>query len=66
MRITNLSDLADISDYRIEAMVSANPIAGSPPGVAGCEGLQHDRRQSVWTLLQRACAELMEADWIDL
>jgi hypothetical protein len=60
MRISNLSSLADISDYRVQANESANPIAGVPPGYAECVVLRHDRRQSVWILLQRACEEIMK------
>jgi hypothetical protein len=44
-------DLADISDYRIEATEGRNPL---PQRSASCEVTGHDRRQSVWTLLAKA------------
>jgi hypothetical protein len=54
MRIANSSDLADISDYRIEATEGRNPLAGTPQRSAACQVLGHDRRQSVWALLAKA------------
>ena len=66
MHISNESDLADVSDYRVVAMEAANGLTGEPAGNAGCEVLAHSRRQRVWALLQRACEEIMEADWVEL
>lgn len=66
LRIANESHLQDISDYRVVAMQSANPVTGNPPGIADFRVLDHDRRQSVWALLQRVCAEAMRADWVEL
>jgi hypothetical protein len=66
MHISNMSSLADISDYRIQVKESGNPIAGAPPGYAECLVLRHDRRQSVLVLLLRACEEIMKADWVEL
>jgi|GEM_PF-595396 len=63
MHIGNDSNLADLSDYRIIAMETANPLIGTPAGIAEFRVLAHDRRQRVWALLQRACAEAMKADW---
>jgi hypothetical protein len=54
LRIANRSDLADISDYCVEALKAANPLTGSPPGIASCEVIGHNRRQSIWTLLAKA------------
>jgi hypothetical protein len=54
MRIANLSDLADISDYRIEATEGRNPLTGTPQRSASCEVTGHDRRQSVWALVAKA------------
>lgn len=66
MRISNVSDLADVSDYRIDVMESANPITGQPSGIASCEVLSHDRRQRVWALVEKACAEALKADFVEL
>lgn len=60
------NDLADVSDYRALAMELANPLTGRPHGIAKFQVLAHARRQRVWALLQRACAEAMTADWVDL
>nr|WP_249807947.1 hypothetical protein [Bradyrhizobium sp. CW7] len=66
MHIGNESDLANVSDYRVIAMQTANPLTGEPPGIAQFRVLAHARRQRVWALLQRACEEAMMADWTDL
>jgi hypothetical protein len=66
MRISNASDLADVSDYVVEAMEGRNPLTGDPPRNADCRVLAHERRQGVWALLERACRELMTADWVEL
>jgi hypothetical protein len=60
MRISNVSDLADVSDYRVEAEEGANPLTGDPPRRAECLVSAHARMQSVWALLQRACEEIRE------
>ncbi len=51
MRISNASNLADISDYEVDAMEGANPLTGSPAGSASCVVQAHDRAQRVWALL---------------
>lgn len=66
MRISNLSDLADVSDYRVEALERANPLTGDRPRRAECIVQAHARKQSLWALLQRACAEIMKADSVEL
>lgn len=66
MHIGNASDLADLSDYQILVMETANPLAGTPPGIARFSVLAHARRQRVWALIQRACEEAMMAEWTDL
>ena len=66
MRIANLSDLADRSDYRIEAIESANPLTGAKSRHAACTLRAHDRRQSVFALLAKACEEILEADFVEL
>jgi hypothetical protein len=66
MRIGNLSDLADISNYQIEAMESANPLTSKPACSATCTVVAHDRRQSVWSLIAKAAAEIAEAEFDEL
>lgn len=53
MRIANVSDLAEISDYRVEASETSNPLVGTPPRNAQCFVRSHARAQSVWALLAR-------------
>lgn len=65
MRISNMSNLADCSDYRIEAMEAANALTGDPARNAECMVLAHDRRQSVWALLEKACHEILKANYDD-
>ncbi|MET4218715.1 hypothetical protein ABIB00_003933 [Bradyrhizobium sp. LB14.3] len=66
MHIGNQSDLADVSDYWVIAMATANPLTGEPAGIAQFPVLAHPRRQRVWALIQRACEEAGMADWTDL
>lgn len=61
MWVSNLSDLAETSDYRIETVEGRNGLTGAPPRTAMCRVEGHDRRQSVWALLEKACAEIMKA-----
>jgi hypothetical protein len=65
MRISNMSNLADRSDYRIEALEAANGLTGDPARNAECMVLAHDRRQSVWVLLEKACHEIVKANYDD-
>jgi hypothetical protein len=66
MSIVNESDLADVSDYRVTAMESANPLTGTAPGFTYASVAAHDRRQRVWSLLRKACEEIDRARWISL
>ncbi|MFK4381029.1 hypothetical protein [Bradyrhizobium sp. USDA 223] len=66
MHIGNASDLADLSDYQVIVMETANPSIGTPPGIARFSVLAHARRQRVSALLHRACEEAMMAEWTDL
>ena len=63
MRISNMSDLADCSDYRVETMEAANALTGDPARNAECMVLAHDRKQSVWALLAKACHEILKANY---
>lgn len=66
LHISNESNLADFSDYRVTAIEGANPLSGTPPRIADCTVVNHDRRQAVWALLEAAAAELRAADWVPL
>lgn len=66
MRVSNESDLADVSDYRVVATEAASALTGDPAGIAECLVLNHDRRQRVWALLEQACREIVKADWAAL
>ena len=66
MRIINMSDLADISDYRIEVVEAANSLAGTPSRTAATMVIGHARYQTVWALVQRAAQEIVNAEFDDL
>jgi hypothetical protein len=63
MRIVNVSNLADVSDYTIDVMEDANPLTGLPARTASCKVVGHNRRQSVWALLAKAADEAMRAEF---
>jgi hypothetical protein len=57
--VENLSALADLSDYSLEARTEPNPLTGAdavmhPKIFVG----DHPRRQSVWALVARVAREL--------
>ena len=66
MHISNRSDLAEISDYAVQAMEGPNHLAATPARIAECAVVNHVRRQDVWALLEAAAAELRTADWVEL
>lgn len=66
LRIANVSDLADVSDYSIVAMEAANPLTGAPARIAEYTLVNHPRRQSVFALLRAAAEALEGADWVTL
>jgi hypothetical protein len=61
MRIANISNLAEVSDYIVSVAESASSLTGRPATTSTCKGMSHPRRQSVWALIERACAELAES-----
>ncbi|OSI73296.1 hypothetical protein [Bradyrhizobium canariense] len=65
MRISNVSDLADVSDYDVEAEEGANPLTGDPQTRTHCVVSAHGRKQSAWALLRSACEEVMKANAIE-
>jgi hypothetical protein len=60
MNISNISDLAELSDYLIEASETSNPLADTPSRDVRCVIRGHARAQSVWALLAKASAEIMK------
>lgn len=66
MTISNVSDLATISDYEVDAVEAANHLAGTRPRSATCMVVGHDRRQSVWALLEKAATEIRKAEFDEL
>jgi hypothetical protein len=66
LRISNHSDLADVSDYGVVALQAANHLTGEPSGIAEFHVRDHARHQRVWALIQRACEEAAMADWVEL
>jgi hypothetical protein len=56
MTIAHLSNLADRSDYRVEAVEGQNDVADLPPRAINATVRDHDRRQSVWRLIEKAAA----------
>lgn len=55
MRISNISNLAERSDYRIVATEQPSDITGMPDGMSESFVVQnHKRRQSVWAIVGRA------------
>jgi hypothetical protein len=66
LRIENISDLSDISNYRLVATEAANPLTGEPPRITECRLEGHDRRQSLWKILKAAVDRIEDADWVTL
>jgi hypothetical protein len=66
MSIANISDLAEVSDYRVEAMEGRNPLTGSAPCSFRCVVRGHHRAQSIWALLVKASEAVMKADSVEL
>ncbi len=58
MQIANISDLAPLSDYRVEFIEGANPITRTEARAGTVYIRSHDRRQSVWCLISAALAAL--------
>lgn len=54
--ISNISELADVSDYEVVASEGANPVARTPAWKGRGRVCLHDRRQSVWALVAKAAA----------
>ncbi|OJU25468.1 MAG: hypothetical protein BGN91_04580 [Nitrobacter sp. 62-13] len=61
MRIANRSNLADLSNYSIDATEGRN-VAGLPARRVSITIQNHDRRQSVWRLIEKAAAATAQAE----
>jgi hypothetical protein len=66
MRIANVSDLADISDYAVDVLEAANKLAGTNPRSGSCRVEGHDRRQSIWALIAKSAEAAMHAEYDEL
>jgi hypothetical protein len=66
LRISNISNLARVSDYAVDVVEAANHLAGSPARIGECRVERHDREQSVWALVERAAAAAQAADLVEL
>jgi hypothetical protein len=66
MRIANVSDLADVSNYAVHCMEGANPLADTKPRHGSCTVENHDRRQSIWALIARAAEAALQAEYDEL
>ena len=62
MRISNVSELADASDYCVESAESANPLTREAPRTTECLV----RALPAWALLKRACEEVMKVESLGL
>ena len=58
MYITNKSSLADKSDYEISAAEGPNSLTEAAPWTCVTRVEGHDRRQSVWKIVEAAAASL--------
>lgn len=56
MHIANISDLARRSDYRVDLTEGDNPLAGTKAFTCTVCVRDHDRNQSVWSLIAAAIA----------
>jgi len=51
--VTNVSDLANVSDYAVSVTEGHNPLTNTPPWSQRGHVSQHDRRTSVWALIAK-------------
>jgi hypothetical protein len=63
MRLSNISNLAAVSDYRVELLESANTLTGAPARIGSCEVKGHNRLQAVWALLAKASDAAMSVEF---
>jgi hypothetical protein len=58
--IANISDLADVSDYLVSAYETASDVTHLPYRGRTFRVRDHQRRQSVWALVERAAAQMKD------
>jgi hypothetical protein len=63
MNVANVSNLADVSCYSIYASEGENRLAGTKSRTCHVTVRDHDRRQSVWTLIGAAIREMEGAEF---
>ncbi|WP_441255783.1 hypothetical protein [Tardiphaga sp. 285_C5_N1_2] len=66
MYIANISDLARRSDYRVDIIEGANPLAGTSARASTTYVLDHDRFQSIWRLIASALESAKGVNFTDL
>jgi hypothetical protein len=55
--VSNISDLAPVSDYVVQASTGASAFSGATR-YHEFNVFQHNRRQTAWALAERVCAEI--------
>ncbi len=60
MQISNVSDLADCSDYHVEITETVNPLTGDPARKAECMVVAHHRRTEGLGPLGEGCCEFLK------
>ena len=63
VQISNLSEFEEFASYNVLAMEAANPLTATPARTAEVILVGHDRRQSLWRLVEAVAAELETAEW---
>ncbi len=63
MHIANISDLARRSDYRVDLTEGENSLAGTKSFTCTVYVRDHDRHQSVWSLIEKAIAAGKDAEF---
>lgn len=53
MHVSNLSNLAAMSDYRVDLLEAPNPLTGTPARIASREVKGHDRMKALWAPLAK-------------
>jgi hypothetical protein len=66
MDIANVSDLAPRSDYEAVVREGANRLTGAGPRSCTVTVYDHDRHQSVWTLVAAVIAAMEDAEYEDV
>ena len=56
MHVANISNLARRSDYRVDFTEGNNPLTGMKSFTRTVYVRDHDRNQSVWSLIEKAIA----------